>query len=282
MQLWISINICISIPMYASIFLFHFFFFTSWLFIEDRFFFKYAFCVSCFLYLINLIQVEDHGLSSSFFPIIVAEKDVCSEICMLESTIEMTDIDEDGCGTGKLETKNQAMDFIHEIGWLLHRSQLKSRLGHLDPNADLFSFKRFKWLMEFSMDRDWCAVVKKLLDIMLDGTVGAGEYPSLKLAFMEMGLLHRAVRRNSRPLVELLLRYVPERVSDVLASDDKSMVEGGHASFLLRPDVVGPAGLTPLHIAAGRDGSEDVLDALTDDPGMVISSLCICNLFLNL
>ncbi|KAL6339755.1 hypothetical protein AAG906_034841 [Vitis piasezkii] len=217
----------------------------------------------------GFIEVEDHGLSSSFFPIIVAEKDVCSEICMLESTIEMTDIDEDGCGTGKLETKNQAMDFIHEIGWLLHRSQLKSRLGHLDPNADLFSFKRFKWLMEFSMDRDWCAVVKKLLDIMLDGTVGAGEYPSLKLAFMEMGLLHRAVRRNSRPLVELLLRYVPERVSDVLASDDKSMVEGGHASFLLRPDVVGPAGLTPLHIAAGRDGSEDVLDALTDDPGMV-------------
>lgn len=217
----------------------------------------------------GFIEVEDHGLSSSFFPIIVAEKDVCSEICMLESTIEMTDIDEDGCGTGKLETKNQAMDFIHEIGWLLHRSQLKSRLGHLDPNADLFSFKRFKWLMEFSMDRDWCAVVKKLLDIMLDGTVGAGEYPSLKLAFMEMGLLHRAVRRNSRPLVELLLRYVPERVSDVLASDDKSMVEGGHASFLLRPDVVGPAGLTPLHIAAGRDGSQDVLDALTDDPGMV-------------
>ncbi|CBI37021.3 unnamed protein product, partial [Vitis vinifera] len=164
----------------------------------------------------GFIEVEDHGLSSSFFPIIVAEKDVCSEICMLESTIEMTDIDEDGY---------------------------------------LFSFKRFKWLMEFSMDRDWCAVVKKLLDIMLDGTVGAGEYPSLKLAFMEMGLLHRAVRRNSRPLVELLLRYVPER--------------GGRASFLLRPDVVGPAGLTPLHIAAGRDGSEDVLDALTDDPGMV-------------
>jgi hypothetical protein len=39
---------------------------------------------------------------------------------------------------------------------------------------------------------------------------------------------------------------------------------------LFTPDVIGPAGLTPLHIAAGKDGSEDVLDALTEDPGMVI------------
>ncbi|KAL6968711.1 Cysteine desulfurase mitochondrial [Sarracenia purpurea var. burkii] len=214
----------------------------------------------------GFIEVEDHGLSSSFFPFIVAEKDVCSEICTLEKSIELSETDYIQGEYAKMEARNQAIDFVHEMGWLLHRSQLKSRLGQFDPNSGLFPLRRFKWLLEFSMDHEWCSVVKKLLDILLNGTVGAGEHPFLKAALSEMGLLHRAVRRNSRPLVECLLRYVPENVSDELRSEVSSLV-GGDGKFLFRPDAVGPAGLTPLHVAAGRDGSEDVLDALTDDPG---------------
>lgn len=192
---------------------------------------------------------------------------------MLESALEFNRTDADVERFGKIDTKNQAMDFIHEIGWLFHRSQSKSRLGHLDPNTDLFPLRRFKWLIEFSMDHEWCAVVKKLLHILLDGTVSLGEHPSLDLALTELGLLHRAVRKNSRPLVDLLLRFVPLEVSDRLGSENKALVDGVHKGFLFRPDVMGPAGLTPIHIAAGKDGSEDVLDALTDDPGMVISLL---------
>lgn len=218
----------------------------------------------------GFIEVEDHGLCSSFFPFIVAEKEVCSEIRMLERAMDWSENEEEDDdeqeGTGKRDAKNQALDFIHEIGWLLHRCHLKSRLGNLDPNSEAFSFKRFRWIMEFSVDRDWCAVVKKLLDIFLiSGIVGVGEHPSLMDALSEMDLLHRAVRRNCRPLVELLLRYVPEKVSEEFVS----LYDTGDNSFLFRPDAAGPAGLTPLHIAAGRDGSEDVLDALTDDPGMV-------------
>ncbi|KAL5859331.1 hypothetical protein ACOSQ4_000627 [Xanthoceras sorbifolium] len=216
----------------------------------------------------GFIEIEDHGFSSSFFPFIVAEEDVCSEIRLLESALEFIETDVDVEHTVKTEAKNQAMDFIHEIGWLFHRSQLRSRLGHLDPNADLFPLRRFKWLVEFSMDREWCAVVKKLLNILLDGTVGSGEHPSLDLMLSELGLLHRAVRKNCRPLVDLLLRYIPEKV-DRLGSDKNAQADNGHEGFLFRPDVAGPAGLTPLHIAAGKDASEDVLDALTDDPGMV-------------
>ncbi|CAL5425840.1 unnamed protein product [Camellia sinensis] len=213
--------------------------------------------------------VEDHGLSSSFFPFIVAEKDVCSEICTLENAIDLTETDDIQGENAKMEARTQAMDFVHEMGWLLHRSRLKSRLGHFDPNSELFPLGRFKWLMEFSMDHDWCAVVKKLLDILLDGTAGTGvrEHPFLKPTLSEMGLIHRAVRRNSRPLVECLLRYVPEKVSDELRSELSHLVGGDENLF--RPDVVGPLGLTPLHVAAGIDGSEDVLDALTDDPGKV-------------
>lgn len=152
------------------------------------------------------------------------------------------------------------MEFIHEMGWLLHKYQLKSRSGHED--SSFFPFERFKCLIEFSMDRDWCSVVHKLLDILFSGTVNVREQPFLKFAMSEMSLLHRAVRKNSRALVGMLLRYVPEKVADELSSE-----YGG--DYLFRPDVAGPGGLTPLHVAAGRDGSEDILDALTDDPGKV-------------
>ncbi|KAJ6729308.1 SQUAMOSA PROMOTER-BINDING-LIKE PROTEIN 4 [Salix viminalis] len=213
----------------------------------------------------GFIEIEDHGFSSSFFPFLVAEEDVCSEIRMLEGVLEFTETDADFEEIEKMEAKNQAMNFVHEIGWLLHRIQLKSRLDHLDPSMDLFPLRRFKWLMEFSMDHEWCAVVRKLLNVLHNGIVGTGEHSSLNVALSEMGLLHRAVRRNSRSLVELLLRYVPEK----FGSEDEALVGGSHGSILFRPDVTGPAGLTPLHVAAGKDGSEDVLDTLTEDPGMV-------------
>ncbi|KAL8527128.1 hypothetical protein ACS0TY_005121 [Phlomoides rotata] len=216
----------------------------------------------------GFIEVEDHGLSSSYSPFIVAEENVCTEIRMLEKEIEMVELDNLQRGTGRFGGRNRAMEFIHEMGWLLHKFQLKSRFGHDDPNLDLFSFERFKCLIEFSMDRDWCSVVNKLLDIFFSGTVSGGEQPFLKFALSEMALLHRAVRRNSRSLVGMLLRYVPENVADELSLEYKSIVESDQG-YLFRPDVAGAGGLTPLHVAAGRDGSEDILDALTDDPGKV-------------
>ncbi|CAL5208792.1 unnamed protein product [Lathyrus oleraceus] len=217
----------------------------------------------------GFIEIEDQGLSSSFFPFIVAEEDVCSEIRVLEPLLELSETDPDIEGTGKIKAKSQAMDFIHEMGWLLHRSQLKYRMVHLNSDVDLFPLERFTWLMEFSMDHDWCAVVKKLLNVLLDETVNKGNHPTLYQALTEMGLLHRAVRRNSKQLVELLLRYVPKNTSEELRPEVKALGDGDTLSFLFRPNAVGPAGLTPLHIAAGKDGSEDVLDALTNDPSMV-------------
>lgn len=210
----------------------------------------------------GFVEVEDHGLSSSFFPFIVAENDVCTEIRMLESAIDAGEnIDNIQEGTSeKLKAKDLALDFIHEIGWLLHRMHLKSRLGQTRPSLDLFPFKRVKWLIEFSMDRDWCAVVKKLLGILFSGIVDAGEGLSIVLELLDLGLVHSAVKRNCRPMVELLLRY------KVLDSADQWPQQ---SKFLFRPDAAGPSGLTPLHLAATRDGLENVLDALTNDPGLV-------------
>lgn len=193
---------------------------------------------------------------------------------MLEKEIELIEEDHLQRGTGRINARSQAMEFIHEMGWLLHKYQLKSRYGNEESNLEFFPFERFKCLVEFSMEREWCSVVNKLLEILFSGTVSGEEKPFLKFAMSEMSLLHRAVRKNSRSLVAMLLRYVPEKIADELSSEYGSLIGG----YLFRPDVAGPGGLTPLHVAAGRDGSEDILDALTDDPGKVTF---FCRVFLN-
>ncbi|KAJ6720885.1 TRANSCRIPTION FACTOR SBP FAMILY-RELATED [Salix viminalis] len=219
----------------------------------------------------GFIEIEDHGLSSSFFPFIVAEPEVCSEIRMLEDAIQVAETSTDIHTLAEtMDIKNQSLDYIHEMGWLLHRSHLKFRLGQLDPNLVPFPLKRFEWLVQFSMDHDWCAVVRKLLAIMFDGTVDAGEHSSFELALFHMGLLHRAVRRNCRPMVELLLRYTPDKQqSGGPGTQQNQLADGRDSRFMFKPDAAGPAGLTPLHVAACSDGAENVLDALTDDPGLV-------------
>ncbi|CAA0841953.1 Squamosa promoter-binding-like protein 12 [Striga hermonthica] len=203
----------------------------------------------------GFIEVEDHGLSSSFFPFIVAEKTICSEICSLETIFDCDDTEE-------LEDRNQALEFIHEMGWLLHRNRLKHRLSGqsiVGIDQKLFSFERFRWLAEFSVDHDWCEVVRKLLNILFDGTVDLGREDSNIEKLLEIGLLHRAVRRKCSSMVEFLLSYLPSGVTD----------KTGPLQYLFRPDATGPGGLTPLHIAACLDSCQSVVDALTEDPGHV-------------
>lgn len=208
----------------------------------------------------GFIEVEDYGLSSSFFPFIVAEKDMCSEICTLESLIELADAA--NTDNNALETRNRALDFIHEMGWLLHRAHLKVRLGETTTDVDPFSFERLRWLLEFSIDHDWCAVVKKLLSTLFDGIVDLGQQNSNIKTLLDIGLVHRAVRRNCKPMVEFLLTFHPNG-----ASDEHKLLDEGR--YLFRPDAPGPGGLTPLHIAASVGSCENVLDALTEDSGSV-------------
>ncbi|KAG4387999.1 hypothetical protein GLYMA_09G082000v4 [Glycine max] len=217
----------------------------------------------------GFIEVEDNGLSSCSFPFIVAEQEICLEICTLDNVIEAAEMaDDNQIKTNLMEEKTQALYFIQEMGWLLHRSRVKVRLGPMAPVQDRFHFNRFIWLVGFSMDHDWCAVMKKLLNIIFEGTVDTGDHASVELALLEMGLLHKAVKRNCRPMVEILLKFVPVKASDGGDSNEKQ-VNKSPDRFIFRPDTVGPVGLTPLHVAASMHGSENVLDALTDDPGMV-------------
>ncbi|MCD7450350.1 hypothetical protein HAX54_005552 [Datura stramonium] len=213
----------------------------------------------------GFIEVEDHGLSSNFFPFIVAEKDVCSEIRTLESIIEVAKMT-DGFlrETEEFQARDKALNFLHELGWLLHRSHLKFRGGSV-ANLNLFPFQRFKRLIDFSIDHDWCAVVKKLLDVFFNGIIDVGQQSSLDIPLREVGILHRAVRRKCRSMVDVLLKYRHHEAFDKSGLQKQQDDHG----YLFRPDAVGPGGLTPLHVVASLAGFENILDALIDDPGEV-------------
>ncbi|XP_042457507.1 squamosa promoter-binding-like protein 1 [Zingiber officinale] len=205
----------------------------------------------------GFIELEDCGVSDEFFPFIVAEKDVCSEICMLENDINVVYSDDQL--SGKLDeekARNQALEFISELGWLLRRNHCISIYRDSKDPANFFTLARFRWLMSFAMDREWSAVVKKLLNIFFNGSVNANGKSLMELILDEY-MLHSAVQRKSKALVEALLRYVPNKTSEKTYPDQ----------LLFRPDMLGPSGITPLHIVASNADAETILDALTNDPG---------------
>nr|AGI62059.1 SQUAMOSA promoter-binding-like 11 [Erycina pusilla] len=200
----------------------------------------------------GFMEIEDNGLSTGFFPFIVAEEDICVEIQMLESSMNAS-LSEAILEERPETARNLGMDFLHEMGWLLHRHQLSLRSENSCSNS--FSLPRFRWILRFAIDRDWSATVKKFLDILFEGNIETNGRSPYEVASSEY-LLHYAVQRNSNLTVKLLLRYKPDKISD----------DGLNNIF--RPDMPGPSGITPLHVAAASSFAESMLNILTDDPGL--------------
>jgi hypothetical protein len=140
---------------------------------------------------------------------------------------------------------------------------------------------KLKCLLIFSVERNWCTVVRKLLDVACGHrNIESGVSRLSQVLKDDVSLLHRAVRNKDRCMVELLLAYVPP-----FASSENHANSGGLDQFskvmqfklqwgnLFRPDMSGPAGLTPLHVAASLQDAEGVVDALTSDPFQVCTVL---------
>ncbi|KAJ1292869.1 hypothetical protein BS78_01G023300 [Paspalum vaginatum] len=201
----------------------------------------------------GFIEVEDSGFSNGFFPFIVAENDVCSEVSELESIFESSsnehaDVD---------NARDQALEFLNELGWLLHRANIMSKQDEMDTHPAAFNIWRFRNLGIFAMEREWCAVIKMLLDFIFIGLVDVGSRSPEEVVLSE-NLLHAAVRRKSVKMIKFLLGYKLNKNSKETAQ-----------AYLFRPDARGPSTITPLHIAAASSDAEAVVDVLTDDPGLV-------------
>jgi ankyrin repeat protein len=141
------------------------------------------------------------------------------------------------------------------------------------------SSRRFKQLLVYSVERSWCAVVRKVLDIAFENDDWEATFTELsEMSQEEASLLHRAVRNKNRAMVELLLDFSPSFLGGINDPDLESFKR--KLEFKLRwgsifkADMRGPAGLTPLHIAASMKDAEEVVDALTSGPFQVSAEEC--------
>lgn len=155
--------------------------------------------------------------------------------------------------SGRPISREDVLHFLNELGWVLQRKRNMSMF-----EVPEYKLHRFKFLFIFSVEHDFCALVKTLLDILLEICLGRDELSRESLQMLlEIHLLNRAVKRRSRKMVDLLLNYfVP--------------TDSGK-TYIFLPNLVGPGGITPLHLAACMSDSNFMVDTLTSDP------LEVCN-----
>lgn len=197
------------------------------------------------------IEVEN-GFRGNSFPVIVADATICKELRLLESEFDeeakVCDVisEDQVYDSGRPSSREEVLHFLNELGWLFQRKS--SMLAGPD-----YSLARFKFLFTFSVERDCCALVKTLLDILVERNLGSDGLSSKSLETLsEVQLLSRAVKRRYRKMVDLLIHY--------------SVTSSSSKKYIFPPNLVGAGGITPLHLAACTAGSDDIIDALTSDP----------------
>ncbi|KAL9666446.1 hypothetical protein QQ045_000778 [Rhodiola kirilowii] len=198
------------------------------------------------------IEVEN-GFKGNSFPVIIADSNICRELRRLEFELEadlkLSDAMSEEKESDVLRPREEILHFLNELGWLFQTKKDS-------PNDLEYSIYRFKFLLTFSVEKDFSFLVKRLLDILVEEKMGSDGIPVDVSEMVSAGqLLHRAVKRRCRRMVDMLINY------SIVSSDPKQS-----KIYVFLPNISGPGGLTPLHIAACTSGSEDVVDALTNDP----------------
>ncbi|TKY69131.1 Squamosa promoter-binding protein 14 [Spatholobus suberectus] len=201
------------------------------------------------------IEVEN-GFKGNSFPVIIADETICKELRPLESEF---DEEEKICDAiseeherhfGRPRSREEALHFLNELGWLFQRERFS--YVHEVP---YYSLDRFKFVLTFAVERNCCMLVKTLLDVLVDKHL-QGEWLSTGSVEMlnAIQLLNRAVKRKYIGMVDLLIHYsIPSK-------------NGTSRKYVFPPNLEGPGGITPLHLAACTSGSESVVDSLTSDP----------------
>ncbi|KAK9026121.1 hypothetical protein V6N11_038967 [Hibiscus sabdariffa] len=200
------------------------------------------------------VEVEN-GFKGNSFPIIIADAAICKELRLLESELDIeakaSDIisEEHANDCHRPRSREEVLHFLNELGWLFQRST-----DPLPKSSD-HSLHRFKFLLIFSVERDYCALVKVLLDMLVESNLDIDGLSKESLAMIsEIQLLIRAVKRRCRNMADLLVHY------SINSSNESSKI------YIFPPNLEGAGGITPLHLAACTSGSDDLVDVLTNDP----------------
>ncbi|KAF4365386.1 hypothetical protein CsatB_007948 [Cannabis sativa] len=201
------------------------------------------------------IEVEN-GFKGNSFPVIIADASICKELKVLESTFQgerkVSEViaEDENHDDGRPSSKEEVLHFLNELGWLFQRKRASSFL-----NGPCYSLGRFKFLLTFSVERNCSSLIKTLLDILVERNMDENELSRETVEMLsEVQLLHRAVKRKCKKMVDLLINY------SVIGSDVVSK------KYIFPPNHVGPGYITPLHLAACMSSSDEMIDALTNDP----------------
>ncbi|MCO5568735.1 hypothetical protein L7F22_022434 [Adiantum nelumboides] len=200
------------------------------------------------------IEVE-HSFMGNALPVIVANKEICSELQSLEVDLssdvgwETEKSAEDSSDESRVGKEVEALNFLHELGWIFQStSEFSSTNGDPIPQIGL---SRFKGVLKYAVLRDWCAIVKQLLDLLF--FFGIKDNAEVLQVLSEVNLVHQAVKRKCRPMVDLLLHYI-------------FIGDGSRQCNIFTPVAESPGGFSPLHVAASMLDAEEIIDALTEDP----------------
>ena len=145
-----------------------------------------------------------------------------------------------------------------------------------DEVDEQVSSARFRHLLVYSVERSWCAVVQKVLDIAFENDEWEVVFRELsEMCDEEASLLHRAVRNRNRPMVELVVGYAPSFLSgiDDLEMFKRKMEFKVRWGTIFKADMRGPGGMSPLHVVACLEDAEEVVDALTSGACQVSDQL---------
>ncbi|KFK44212.1 hypothetical protein AALP_AA1G229200 [Arabis alpina] len=192
------------------------------------------------------IEVEN-GFRGDSFPLIIANASICKELNRLEEEFHPKSNDMTEEQAHRPTSREEVLCFLNELGWLFQKHQTSEPREQSD-----FSLYRFNFLLVCSVERDYCAVISTVLDMLVERNLVNDELNRDALDMLdEIQLLNRAVKRKSTNMVELLIHY------SALGSSKK---------LVFLPNKTGPGGITPLHLAACTSGSDDMVDLLTNDP----------------
>ncbi|KAJ4916294.1 Squamosa promoter-binding-like protein 14 [Raphanus sativus] len=193
------------------------------------------------------IEVEN-GFRGDSFPLIIANSSICKELNRLEEEFHPTE-KQAQTSDHRPTSREETLCFLNELGWLFQKNQTTEQ----PREQSEFSLSRFKFLLVCSVERDFCSVIRTLLDMLVERNV-VNDEPNREALDMlaEIQLLNRAVKRKNKKMVELLIHY--------------SVNLGSSKKLVFLPNITGPGGITPLHLAACTSDSDDMVDLLTNDP----------------
>ncbi|KAJ7531554.1 hypothetical protein O6H91_14G048700 [Diphasiastrum complanatum] len=191
------------------------------------------------------IEFEGPSGTSNFLPVLIADKEICSEIRTLEQELCMSKMTLD-TGTNKALSQT-ANDLVLDLGWVLRLTERQGierihMIGHLE---------RLRRLFMFSVRRGWYSISKRLLQVAK--MIGLLE----DVGISEDGFtaLHLAALHNHVNLARLLVMVGSEYEQGV----DFICMKG----FWWHADFPGPENITPLHIVGLREGAGTLVDTLT-------------------